>query len=315
MRKIYLLAASMFVGAFTFGQTNLSFETWGPSYVPGAGIATDKQAPENWETLNFANANLSAFGVNGNAATNSSGAVIDPVSNETDNPTDGNSYIKVTNFNLTGFAGFGMPDGPQGSFAAQTFASTTVYENMTLDIKYDVLAGEKATIIFQALNITPTDTTFAGGGMLELSGGSSQSTWTNVTVPITWQGGVTPTHYDIIIAASEAVFSSTATAVVDSWVAADNIVLTEDPTSSIVENNAYSVNVYPNPASDILNINAEGVNGTVTIASITGQVVTTANVNNGAKVDVSNLNNGVYIYTILDENGNSVKTNKLVIQK
>lgn len=77
-----------------------------------------------------------------------------------------------------------------------------------------------------------------------------------------------------------------------------------------------AINVYPNPATNFVNFKVDGLeNGTVTINSVTGQEVVNTTISNSKQVDVSNLNNGVYIYTVRNANGEVVKTNKLVIRK
>lgn len=84
---------------------------------------------------------------------------------------------------------------------------------------------------------------------------------------------------------------------------------------SVVEQTK-SVNVYPNPATNFVNFEIDGLeNGTVTINSITGQEVVNTSFANGTKIDVSHLNNGVYIYNVRNANNEMVKTNKLIIRK
>ncbi len=89
--------------------------------------------------------------------------------------------------------------------------------------------------------------------------------------------------------------------------------------TSIVSVTEYSkeVSVYPNPANNFVNFTVDGLeNGTVVINSITGQEVVNTTIANGTKkVNLSKLNNGVYIYTIRNQNGEIVKTNKLVVRK
>ena|SRR5690554_6081793 len=86
--------------------------------------------------------------------------------------------------------------------------------------------------------------------------------------------------------------------------------------SSSIAVNEKNVNVFPNPANDFVTFQIDGLeNGNVVISSITGQEVVNTSVNGLAKVDVSALNNGVYIYKITNSNGELIKTSKLVIQK
>jgi|SRR5690554_86080 len=80
--------------------------------------------------------------------------------------------------------------------------------------------------------------------------------------------------------------------------------------------NTKDIKVYPNPANDFVNFKVDGLeNGTITINSITGQEVVNASISGTEKVNVNHLNNGVYIYTVRNANGEVVKTNKLIIRK
>jgi hypothetical protein len=73
--------------------------------------------------------------------------------------------------------------------------------------------------------------------------------------------------------------------------------------ASVVEN-AMNVNVYPNPAEDVLNISMELNGASVSVISMDGKVVA-SQVMNGttATVDVANLVSGVYFYEVTAENG------------
>ena len=73
--------------------------------------------------------------------------------------------------------------------------------------------------------------------------------------------------------------------------------------------------VYPNPAQNQVNVITGFDNGSVVINAVTGQVVANGTIANGtSKIDVSNLQNGVYIYTIRNNDGEVITTNKLVIK-
>jgi hypothetical protein len=73
--------------------------------------------------------------------------------------------------------------------------------------------------------------------------------------------------------------------------------------------------VYPNPASDVININSsEILNATISIVDLTGKVVKTASMNSlTTSVNTSGLNDGIYYVTITD--GTSIATEKVVIKK
>lgn len=73
-----------------------------------------------------------------------------------------------------------------------------------------------------------------------------------------------------------------------------------------------AVKLYPNPATDILTIEFGTATVTgVNIINLSGQVISNNSVNNGTvKVDVSNLQSGMYIYQAVDANGSVLKTDK-----
>ncbi|MBN2663154.1 MAG: T9SS type A sorting domain-containing protein [Bacteroidales bacterium] len=74
-----------------------------------------------------------------------------------------------------------------------------------------------------------------------------------------------------------------------------------------------AVMTYPNPAYDFLNIQSNELINSVQIYSINGQVIKGVNVNsNNTRIDISNLQQGVYIVNINTENGTS--TTKLIIE-
>ena len=78
---------------------------------------------------------------------------------------------------------------------------------------------------------------------------------------------------------------------------------------AIAENNTNNVSIYPNPATSVLNINADGYR-TVEIVNVLGQTVYTANATSNMQVNVSKLNNGVYFVRLNGANG--TYTQKLI---
>ena len=89
-----------------------------------------------------------------------------------------------------------------------------------------------------------------------------------------------------------------------------------DPTVSINEvANAFGLNVYPNPASDVINVTLnKEVAASITIIDVTGKVVKTSTINGtSTSINTTGLSNGVYYVNITD--GTSVSTEKVVIKK
>ena len=75
--------------------------------------------------------------------------------------------------------------------------------------------------------------------------------------------------------------------------------------NGIVENNN-TVSIFPNPATSVLNVNAEGFS-TIEIVNLLGQTVYTANTTSNMQINVSNLDNGVYFVRMNGENGTATQ--------
>lgn len=89
-----------------------------------------------------------------------------------------------------------------------------------------------------------------------------------------------------------------------------------DPSASINEvENAFGLNVYPNPASDVINVTLnKEVTATINVVDVTGKVVKTSTINGTTtSINTAGLSSGVYYVNITD--GTSVSTEKVVIKK
>jgi len=90
-----------------------------------------------------------------------------------------------------------------------------------------------------------------------------------------------------------------------------------------IEDNSFNdisfSNVYPNPATSTVNFDyklSSNSNATISIVNLLGNVVKRSNLNpasNKISIDVSNLPQGVYFYSI-DVNGKVYKTQKLIVK-
>lgn len=86
--------------------------------------------------------------------------------------------------------------------------------------------------------------------------------------------------------------------------------------TSINEVDNIKVSVYPNPVQNFINFEVNANNYSVKIVDITGKTVSnTISTSSKHKVNTANLNNGIYFYTIINNNGNVITTNKFVVAK
>lgn len=89
----------------------------------------------------------------------------------------------------------------------------------------------------------------------------------------------------------------------------------ETETTSVTQEKLAEVNVYPNPTKDFIYIKAEGQEKNISIVSVTGEEVLNETFIGNTSINLDNLTNGVYVYTIRDNNKEVIKASKLIIQK
>lgn len=86
--------------------------------------------------------------------------------------------------------------------------------------------------------------------------------------------------------------------------------------TSIDEFDNIKVSVYPNPVQNFINFEVNANNYSVRIVDITGKTVNnTISTSSKHRVNTANLNNGIYFYTIINNNGSIITTNKFVVAK
>lgn len=302
MKKIYLFASALILSAGLNAQlTNGGFENW------TAG------EPDGWETLNQI---VGQAAMAGGSATIGGVDVTEYATQGTGDAAEGSSYIKMQSFSLAGLDGFGVPDGIYPGTVDQYVVTTTKYESIKFSYRVNLAPGDVAVAFVTASGPGHDFGQNAiGQGFLEID--ADASGWTEVTVPIQW---FSPDAIDSI----QVLFATTISGVFSGYTAPtadgtlfeiDDVQFIEGGSSSIAINEK-DVKVFPNPANDFVTFQIDGLeNGNVVISSITGQEVVNTSLNGVTKVDVSALNNGVYIYKISNSNGELVKTSKLVIQK
>lgn len=92
-----------------------------------------------------------------------------------------------------------------------------------------------------------------------------------------------------------------------------HLIITEGSSVGIAETELEKMNLYPNPANEnvILNyVSLDGGDHRITITDVNGKLVSTYSIaamkgNNEQQISLSGMNAGIYIVTIIDENGNA----------
>ncbi len=195
-----------------------------------------------------------------------------------------------------------------------TNAPAADYESHAVMPCMDVVAGQTYRISYwKKSNDTP-----AANGMSGIFCGTAQDAASMTTV-IKAYSALTPNAQTGVWAKDSADYVATttgtmyfsiggkgtiaATAPTQVNVRIDDINIQKITTGGLAENNIVS-SAFPNPASDVFNIELNTVATKVSIIGMDGKIVSTKDVNsNSISLNVANLNAGVYLYEIVSSNG------------
>lgn len=82
-----------------------------------------------------------------------------------------------------------------------------------------------------------------------------------------------------------------------------------------IKTTSVSVSSYPNPASSVINVNVNGSNdNTVRLVDVLGKTIYFDKIGTSKKIDVSNLNNGIYILKVSSANGTLLQNKKIIVK-
>lgn len=146
------------------------------------------------------------------------------------------------------------------------------------------------------------DKDFDDAGELVMTGSINKSPWTGtISIPMTAPTG--PTRMRVRLHDTSLTPNSTPCGTSSYGQVEDYTVLIGNLATN--ENSQSSIQIYPNPATDVLNITKVSNNATYAIYNVAGQLVSKGKVDNN-KVQVSKLQKGVYMITV-DNDGQTSK--------
>jgi aminopeptidase N len=75
------------------------------------------------------------------------------------------------------------------------------------------------------------------------------------------------------------------------------------------------IEVYPNPTDAMINVSIDGANEerTASLTDLSGRAILSTEIQNDANIDISAINPGIYLMTILSKNGTILKTERIMI--
>jgi hypothetical protein len=273
MKKLYFLAATLFMGGALVAQTNLDLEQWSAGepvdwlYDFGDGLEPG--------TLNY----VTGFGL---PAT---------TTEETAAPAGGTgSSARIENLDATA-AGAGI----LGGILLGQWAYTAEPTDFNFDVKIELETGDTALVYMELLDASDVAVGFTGGFFTVAD---NTTGWVSLSLPVNYVTA-NPVASLVVYATSSYADNS----IMGSTIWVDNFELVTSNVS--ISLNEIASNAYPNPASDVLNISITEPMSSITVVGMDGRTVIATSVSGTeTTVDVSKLVPGVYYYTVATENGN-----------
>ena len=178
--------------------------------------------------------------------------------------------------------------------------------------KYTPQGSDYCYISFTVFGTSNTDT--VGVASYSTTAGKTISSFTRFSAPMVYRNSHSVTNSIWVITSSNA-----SAPVTGSTMYVDDVAVIINTTTGINEqvNTAAPISINPNPASDhVIVSNTSNHNAVLALYDITGRKVAEQSLACGTNnIDVKAFTNGLYLYTVTDENGGSLKTGKLIIQK
>lgn len=319
MKKIALLfTASVLFASAQAQVANSSVETW-RNY--SAGSAT-LEAPDNWfgaDSLVYTFAPLAG-------ATPQKGLFKD------NDAHTGSFAAKLVTRDLTGFVAPGMlvnanpeldfnnldPNNPLASLSYEGGTSVSQrYNSLVAWVKY-VPSGSDAG----AISIIAIKNGIGAGGKDSVVGGgtlyiNASANYTEIMVPITYKDAtIVPDKMIISFLSSDLSGENGTTPQDGSTMYVDDISLSMATGVKELFTQSALSNVYPNPASSVLNLSATNANElSVRIFNATGAFMENATFKNNTQVSLQNFASGIYFYEIKDVKDKKVQKGSFSVVK
>jgi hypothetical protein len=298
MKKLLLLAS---FGAFYLGanaQQNLNLEQW----TAGPG-ATPHENADGWFSFN----DFLALGA----------PIPVTVEKVSANPGGGSFSAKVMTLDCPScpLIDASLTDTLPG-ILSQEFAATGSRRPATFSFKYkyDKVGGDEGVIFLQGWNYVNNQRVYVAQAVFPAT--ANVGTWTTQTLNVLYLNNnqVQVDSLEIaVVASADAAFNGAPPAEKGSAIYVDDFAITyhTNVSNNDVASNS-GINVFPNPAKNILNFNFTNVDArTIDIYDMSGKLVNSTEVrNNTITVNVSEMSNGLYIYQIRDNDGNTIKSSK-----
>ncbi len=283
-----------------FSQNNLGFELWQD------GI------PTSWGMVSMEELSMNLFATIGDVSTMPL-VVSTPA-------FEGNKAIKMTTFELQNSTEPTVEDGIYGALISQVFSIEKHIESISFQYKLNLIGSDRAVVVFETYD---DDGSMGQGssypnniitrGYQELD--ENKNDWTYLSVPLVYNNVGIPQSCRIAFLSSigqlypERGFPKE----IGTTLEIDDIQITYQEVTKVLNNHINKNWLYPNPASNLINISSENVE-IIKIFNLTGKEVLNIKINNN-QIDISHLDNGIYFCKIISKNGKTLHNQKLVIKR
>lgn len=152
--------------------------------------------------------------------------------------------------------------------------------------------GQVGIVIQDTLTAGSADNKTLFEGAFDMD--ATVANWTPITISLTKKADGTANRILIVAVSSKNGYYNNTAPADGATLWLDDIKLIPG-TANIDENTVSGLNVYPNPVNDVLNFKVDGEISNITIMTLDGKIVKSANT---SLVNVSELNSGLYLYQI-----------------
>ncbi len=291
-----ILLAAFFAANAQQALTNGGFETW-----------TSSHTPTGWTTYEEMIAPLAGIGLTVKDSVDKfSGTASIKITSQ---------YVALAQDTVAGAVGVGTGffDGQQPKMYGTPFTSSP--DTLEFAYKYTPVDADSAGFQMFLSKAGSTNPKIAFGGQLVNTAGQ----WGFITIPLgAYYSDTTGTADTLLLAFYSSYLQSSQVTRQGSVLNVDAVRLGYKTTPTFIENinNNLNVRVFPNPASELVNIQTSEpvVNASVVVYDMTGRVITHEfGGGNNFELVTANWESGIYSYSILS---NSVVVNKgrIVVQ-